>query len=305
MTSFDPAFDPAFDLAFDFAEIEAAVAKAIRRRSTSELKLLGHGEISVVLGWPTSAPVAAVKRVPPFRDIARAQKYVEVCDDFFATLRAANIGIWPTTLHIHERPDGRTVVYHQQPIADLTQLGTNVLRAASPASSHPMLDAIVDATARVCTRTLGFDCQLANWLWDGTTATQLDFTSPYALTESRDDLLYDTHIFMQEYPVVIRPYLRKEFTSLLRRFTSAEGALADMVSNMMKEGLDQWVDPAINTINSRLGLNLQREKAQWMYDNDRKLMPTVLKVKKVQRWWLTHTGRHYEQLLPAKTTYEH
>lgn len=288
----------------DFAEVEAAVAKAIRQRSTADLQLLGHGEISVVLGWPTGAPVAAVKRVPPFRDLARAQEYVAVCDDFFATLRAANVGVWPTTLHIHRRSDGRAVVYHQQPIADITQLGTNVLRAATPADTHPLLDAITDAAARVCTRTLGFDCQLSNWLWDGTTATQIDFTSPFALTESRDDLQYDTHTFLQEYPVIVRPYLRKEFTSMLRRFTSAEGALADMVAAMMREGLDHWVDPAINTINSRLGLQLHRDKAQWMYDNDRKLLPTVLKVKKVQRWWLTHTGRRYEQLLPKKTTYE-
>lgn len=288
----------------DFAAVEGAVAKAIRRRSTAELKLLGHGEISVVLAWPTSSPVAAVKRVPPFRDLARAQKYVGVCDDFFATLRAADVGIWPTTLHIHQRTDGRAVVYHQQPIADVTQLGSHVLRAAAPADTHPLLDAITDAAARVCTRTLGFDCQLANWLWDGSTATQIDFTSPFALTADRDDLLYDSHTFMQEYPLVIRPYLRKEFTSLLRRFTTAEGALADMVANMMKEGLDHWVDPAIETINSRLGTTLRREKAQRMYDNDRKLLPTVLKVKKVQRWWLTHTGRRYEQLLPEKTTYE-
>ena len=297
MTNLDPT-------EFDFGEVEAAVARAIRQRSSADLKLLGHGEISVVMGWPTAAPSAAVKRVPPFRDVARAQEYIDVCDEFFATLRKANIGIWPTTLHIHQRSDGRAVVYHRQPIADVTQLGSNVLRAATPADTHPLLDAITDAAARVCNRTVGFDCQLANWLWDGTTATQIDFTSPFALTDDRDDLRYDTHTFLQEYPVVVRPYLRKEFTSLLRRFTTPEGALGDMVANMMKEGLDQWVDPAINTINSRLGINLQRGKAQWMYDNDRKLLPKVLKVKKAQRWWLTHTGRRYEQLLPDKTTYE-
>jgi hypothetical protein len=288
----------------DFGAVEAVVAKAIRQRNTSELRLLGHGEISVVLAWPTESPVAAVKRVPPFRDRARAQQYVDVCDDFFETLRVADVGIWPTTLHIHERSDRRAVVYHQQPIADTTQLGSNVLRTATVADTHPLLDAITDAAGRVCSRTLGFDCQLANWLWDGKTATQIDFTSPFALTDDRDDLQYDAHAFLQEYPLVVRPYLRKEFTSLLRRFTTAEGALGDMVANMMKEGLDQWVDPAIHTVNTRLGINLRREKAQWMYDNDRKLLPTVLKVKKVQRWWLTHTGRRYEQLLPEKTTYE-
>lgn len=288
----------------DFGEVESAVANAIRHRTTNGLKLLGHGEISVVLAWPTAAPAAAVKRVPPFRDLARAQQYVEVCDDFFATLRSANVGIWPTTLHIHERRDGRAVVYHQQPIADITQLGSNVLRSARPTDTHPLLHAIADAAAKVCSPTLGLDCQLANWLWDGTTAMQIDFTSPFALTDDRDDLQYDAHTFLQEYPLVVRPYLRKEFTSLLRRFTTPEGALGDMVANMMKEGLDEWVDPTIKTINQRLGINLRRERAQWMYDNDRKLLPTVLKVKKVQRWWLTHSGRRYEQLLPEKTTYE-
>ncbi len=288
----------------DFGAIEAVIAKAIRQRSTADLQLLGHGEISVVLAWPQGAPVAAVKRVPPFRNVALAQQYIDVCADFFATLRRANVGIWPTTLHMHQRRDGRVVVYHQQPIADTTQLGSNVLRAAEPAETHPLLDAIVDAAGRVCSRTLGFDCQLANWLWDGSTATQIDFTSPFALTDQRDELLYDSHTFLQEYPLVIRPYLHKEFTSLIRRFTTAEGALADMVANMMKEGLDQWVDPAINTINNRLGTSLHRERAQRMFDHDRKLLPSVLKLKKAQRWWLTHTGRRYEQLLPERTTYE-
>jgi len=47
----------------------------------------------------------------------------------------------------------------------------DVLRNAAPADSHPLLDAIVDATARVCSPRVGFDCQVANWLWDGATAT--------------------------------------------------------------------------------------------------------------------------------------
>lgn len=290
--------------AIDFAEVEHTVVQAIRRRATTSLPLLGHGEISVVLAWPAQHPIAAVKRVPPFRDEQRAEQYVAVCDEFFDTLRAADVGIWPTTLHRHRRPDGRVVVYHEQPIADTAQLGSNVLRAAPPADSHPLLDAIVDAAGRVCTPTLGFDCQLANWLWDGTRAAQLDFTSPFALTADRDDLRYDAHAFLQEYPLVTRRYLRKEYTSLLRRFTRPEGALADMVANMMKEGLDEWVDPAIAAINARLGTNLERARVQRMYDHDRALLPKVLKLKKAQRWWLTHTGRAYEQLLPEQTTYE-
>ncbi len=287
----------------DLHAVEAAVAAAIHSGRNDSLRLLGYGEISIVIAWPGDRPTAALKRVPPFRNAAGAQQYIHVCERFFDLLHAAEVAVWPTTLHRLDRGDGRAVVYHRQPIADPAQLGSNVLRNAAPADSHPLLDAIVDATARVCSPRVGFDCQVANWLWDGTTATQLDFTSPFTLTDSRDDLTYDSRAFLQEYPVALRPYLKRELTKLIHRFTTAEGALADMVANMLKEGLDGWVDPAIATINDRLGLSLRRETAQAMLDEDRKFLPLVLKMKKTQRWWLTHTGRRYEALLPEKTTY--
>ena len=287
----------------DLHEVEAAVRAAIDRGSNESLRLLGHGEISLVLAWPTAMPHAALKRVPPFRTVAAAQQYIAVCEEFFARLTAAGVPFLPTALHLHERADSRAVVFHQQPIADAAQLGTNILRAGEPAEGHPLLDAIVDATVKVCTPTLGFDVQVANWLWDGTTATQIDFTSPFALTADRKEMRYDSHVFLQEYPVALRPYLKRELTSLVHRFTTPEGALGDLVGNLFKEGLDQWVDPAIAAINSRAGLSLDRATARKMYDDDRKLLPLVFKLKKAQRWWLTHTGRHYESLLPAHTTY--
>lgn len=292
------------DSAIDLHEVETAIAAAIRGGGIAGLRLLGHGEISIVLAWPQAEPTVALKRVPPFRNAAEARRYVDACQGFFDTMREANVAIWPTELLTLVRADGKAVVYHRQPIADAAQLGSNVLRNATPADSHPLLDAIADAASRVCGPTVGFDVQLANWLWDGTTATQLDFTSPFTLTPGGKDITYDSHAFLQEYPVLMRPYLKRELTKIIRRYTTAEGALADMVSNMLKEGLDVWVDPAIATINQRLGTTLQREAAQAMLDEDRKFMPMVLKLKKSQRWWLHHTGRRYEALLPDETTYD-
>ena len=292
------------DSVIDLHVVEAAIAAAIRGGGISSLRLLGHGEISIVLAWPQAQPTVALKRVPPFRNAAEAQRYVNVCRSFFDSLHAADVAIWPTELLTLVRDDGKAIVYHRQPIADSTQLGSNVLRNATPGESHPLLDAIIDAASKVCSPTVGFDVQVANWLWDGTTATQLDFTSPFTLTSNGKDITYDSHAFLQEYPLVLRPYLKRELTKLIRRYTTAEGALADMVSNMLKEGLDVWVDPAIAAINQRLGTRLQRETAQAMLDEDRAFMPMVLKLKKSQRWWLHHTGRRYEALLPDETTYD-
>ena len=299
LTSPSPDVEP-----IDFTKVEAVVGDAIQRRSTTGLRLLGHGEVSLVLAWPSTDSAAALKRVPPFRDAIRARQYVKACERFFDVLNTADIAIWPTTLHTIVRDDGRVVVYHRQPIADVSQLGTYVLRSTEAVDDHPLLLAIADATVRVCAPTIGFDVQMANWLWDGTTAAQIDFTSPFLLVDARNELVYDSQVFLEEYPFVVRRYLKRELTAIVQRFTTPEGALGDLVANLLKEDLVNWVDPAISTFNRRLGLHLQRAEVQKMFEADAKLFPIVLRLKKGQRWWLTGTGRRYEQLLPEKSTYE-
>ena len=288
----------------DLSQVEAQVCTAISRRDSSSLRLLGHGEISIVLGWPTDAPVHALKRVPPFRTAALAQQYIGVCEQNFDIMRRAGVQLWPTSLHTVTRDDGRVVVYHRQPIADAASIGSNVLRAAPPADTHPLLDAIVASVVEVVSPTVGFDVQVANWLWDGSTACQIDFTSPFLMNDARDDLLFDTSGFLHEYPAVLRPVLRRELSKLIRRLTTPEGAIGDMISNLHKEGLHQWVDPAIRAARDVAGVTVDKAVAIKMYEDDKKLMPLTLRLKKGQRWWMQHSGRTYDSLLPERTTYE-
>jgi hypothetical protein len=288
----------------DLAVVEAAVGAAIRSGSGADVRLLGHGEISIVLGWPADAPQHALKRVPPFRDDASAIRYIDVCERFFAILADAGVTVLPTTLHRTTRTDGSVVVYHRQPVADPSQMGLNVLRAAEPRPDHPLLAAIVEHVAAVCRpNAVGFDVQIANWLWDGQVARQLDFTSPFLLNDTADDLQFDTSGFLREYPAPLRPYLKKELLKLVLRFTTAEGAVGDMVGNLLKEELEPWVDPAIEAAR-RAGLHIDRAVTTKMFEDDKKLLPLTLRLKKGQRWWLSHTGRRYDSLLPEKTTYE-
>jgi hypothetical protein len=288
----------------DLDEVEAAVAAAIGGRG--EVRLLGHGEISIVLGWPTASPNVALKRVPPFKNAAAADTYEAAVERNFDLLAAAGIAVWPTELLRTTRADGRTVVYHQQPIADTSQLGTNLLRAApdGDADALAMLDAIVKAALAVCRPgSVGFDVQAANWLWDGTRATQIDFTSPFLVNERGNDLLFDTSSFLREYPGPMRPLLKKELLKIVHRFTSAEGAVTDLVANLQKEYLHRWVDPAI-AVAAAHGLTIDRAATEAMLAEDAKLMPVLLKVRKAYRWWVQHAGRKYDTLLPEHTTYE-
>lgn len=287
----------------DLAVVESTVAAAIASRSTDGVRLLGFGEISIVLGWPADEPEHALKRVPPFRDAAAAAQYIDVCEQLFAILHAAGVPLLSTTLHTTARADGSVVVYHHQPVADTTQLGVNILRDAEPDPDHPLLAAIVGhAQAVVEPGRVGFDVQAANWLWDGTEARQLDFSSPFLLNDTGDDLRFDTSGFLREYPAALRPYLKKELLQLILRFTTAEGAVGDMVGNLLKEGLEPWVDPTIEAAR-RFGVRLDRASVTKMYDDDRKLLPLTLRLKKAQRFWLSHTGRRYDSMLPERTTY--
>ena len=287
----------------DLAAVETAVQAALRRRSVDGLNLLGHGEISMVLGWPSKEPTMALKRVPPFRDRARAEQYLAECTRWSALMRERAVDVLPTELMLFERADGMTVAYHRQPLVDPAQIGHRVLREAPVAERHPLLDAIVDTIGRAVSDRVGFDGQAANWYWHDGTATMLDVTSPFLLNQAGDDLEYDSSVFLAEYPLVARGYLRKELLTIVHRYTTTSGVISDMVANLMKEGLDPWVQPTIDTTRERLGVAIDLAECQAMFDTDRKLFPLALRAKRVQRRWMQLTGRRYESLLPDHTTY--
>jgi hypothetical protein len=288
----------------DLGVVEACVREAIDGGSPASVRLLGHGEISIVLGWPAATPTHALKRVPPFRSAVEAERYIRTCENYLQTLREADVAVWPTSLHTIARDDGATIVYHRQPVAAGDQIGTAVLANATPDAEHPLLAGIMRAAAAVTRQGVGFDVQAANWVWDGTTAHQIDFTSPFVLTPDRKDLEFDTSGFLREYPAVLRPVLKRELLKLIVRFTTPEGAIGDMVGNLQKEGLHDWVDPAIAAARREVGVVIDRATATKMFEDDAKLMPLTLKLKKGQRWWVSHTGRRYDSLLPERTTYE-
>ena len=53
------------------------------------LRVLGYGELTLVIGWPTEAPVVAVKRLPPFTDADRLDAYAGLLERYVEILRSA------------------------------------------------------------------------------------------------------------------------------------------------------------------------------------------------------------------------
>ena len=61
--------------------------------------------------------------------------------------------------------------------------------------------------------------------------------------------------------------------------------------------------PAIRAA-AAAGITIDRAATTKMYEDDKKLLPLTLKLKKAERAWRTRTGRRYDSLLPERTTYE-
>ena len=284
--------------------LEDEVSAALATRNADRLPLLGHGEISLVLGWPPGDPRVACKRLPPFRDVAAFERYAGVVRRYIDELRAGGVRVVETDLHHLVRPDGRVVGFHVQPALPPEALGTDVLRQVDASHGHPVLGAVADAVAGVTHPRLGVDAQLSNWAWLDGEPWQLDLTTPFLLDEQSRPL-FDLTPFLAALPAPVRPLVHREMVRLIRRWTTARGALLDMTASLLKERLDRWVDPVLTEVNARVTPPISPDEATRVYHSDRRLWPLLFRLERANRWWQTNVRRRpFEFLVPERTTYE-
>ena len=288
----------------DLEALEREVAHALRSHDASGLRLLGHGEISIALGWPPDDPVTACKRLPPFRSLDQYRTYAALVERYVRSLEAGGVRVVDTELRYLVRADGRIIGFHVQPALPSDSLGTAILRQPEPETAHALIASVVDVVANATTGRLGIDSQLSNWSWRDGEPWQLDLTTPFMFDETGAPQL-EMAPFLAILPAVIQPVVRRQMTDLMRRWASARGALADMAANAIKFGLDTWVGPIIEHVNARVDPPLTRHEAEKMYAEDRRLFPVLLRLERANRWWQERVRhRVYEFLLPEKTTYE-
>jgi hypothetical protein len=284
--------------------LEDEVAAALASRDTTRLPLLGHGEISLVLGWPPGHPRVACKRLPPFRDVDGFERYAAVVSRYVDELRAGGVRVVETDLHHLVRPDGSVVGFHVQPALPARALGSEILRSGDASVGHPIVAAVADAVVRVTQPRLGVDAQLSNWAWLDGEPWQLDLTTPFLLDE-HGGLEFDLTSFLAMLPAPVRPLVRRELVKLAGRWTTARGALLDMTGALLKERLDPWVDPVLREVNARVTPPISREDAAKVYDSDRRLWPLLFRLERANRWWQRNVRRRpFEFLVPERSTYE-
>jgi hypothetical protein len=283
--------------------VEDAVGRALDAARPDGLRVLGYGEVSVTVGWPTNAPTWACKRLPPFPDEGAYTPYRALVEEYVGRLMEAGVCVVPTEVRRIDRPDHSVVGYLVQPVLDPACLGPAVLRAADPAEGHPMVPAIVDAVLACSDGRTGIDAQVTNWAWIDGRACNLDMNTPF-LYDAGGRPRIDVGLFIAALPWVLRATQRRSAAKIAARWSSPRWALLDMAMNLYKDRLDAWIPVVLDAANPRLDEPIDAAELRSRYDKEAKLWVQMHRLKKIDRWWQRRVRRRrYEFLVPEQTDY--
>ena len=272
----------------DLQALEVDVTNALRTGDLSQLNVLGFGEISVALGYPAAAPTHVCKRTPPF-SAAGFRQYADAVDRYVDEVRASGLQVVDSEVRSVPRQDS-LIAYLVQPLLDADSIGHKVLGSAEPDPEHPFVVALGEAVL-VASQRMSIDAQVTNWSWDGSALTLLDVGTPF-LWDEQGDLAFSMDPFLTMLPAPTRSLVKKDLTKMTNRWREPRGVALDVVANLLREGLEQWVDPMITALNRNLGgPGVDRAEAQAMYDEDLKTWPRLAKLKQLERTWQTKVRR--------------
>ena len=274
----------------ELVELEAVVQEALRTGDRSALDLRGFGVTSVVLAAPLAAPRVACKRVPPFASREAFVDYREVVDRNVVELRASGIDVVETEVRLIEH-GGHLAGYVVQPLLRADGLGEAVLKAASPAPDHPLVVAVVDQVLAATTDRRGVDAQVGNWAVVDGRVRYLDVTTPFSV-DAEGAIEVDLDVFLRAGPPILRPiYLRELPTSMKRWLGDPRHALLDLVGNLYKLDLDDWVEPVIAATAGRVEPPITVEEARAYFDGEVKTWTMLHRVLRGYDWWRRRVRR--------------
>ena len=287
----------------DLVAVEAAVQEALASGREDHLRVLGHGEISLVVGWPSDAPAVACKRLPVFPSRVAADRYADVFSRYVARLEQRGLHVVPSHVHFLEGGDGRLVGYVVQPVLPAASLGPDILRAATPDPDHPLLGAVVAGVLGAVDPRTGLDAQISNWSMVGATAQYLDVTTPILYDES-GRLELDVDLLVASYPWVLRPPLRRfAAPPIAAAYCDPRTVLLDLAANLHKERLTGWIPAVLEAANLVLGEPLTAGEVDRYYRSNARLWEVMLRLRQADRWWQRRVRRRsYPFLLPGPTS---
>jgi len=286
----------------ELVELEALVQEALRSGDRSALDLRGFGVTSVVLAAPVGSPRVAGKRVPPFVDHEAFAAYRRVVLDNVAALTAAGLHVVDTDVRLVEL-GGHLAGYVVQPLLPVDALAEAVLKASAPSPEHPLVVAVVDHVMTATSDCLGVDAQVGNWaVVDGVVA-YIDVTTPFSV-DDQGDIEVDLDVFLRSGPPIMRPIYLRELPTSMKRWLDPRHALLDLVGNLYKLDLDDWVQPIIAATAGRVEPPITVEEARDYYSGEVKTWTMLNRVLRAYDWWRRKVRRHAPTMFVPPPDYD-
>ena len=280
--------------------LEVAVTRALATGDHDDLHVLGYGEITCVLAWPDRDGPWACKRLPAFDSEARLVAFRTVFDGYLDALRAAGVSVHDSRIEALPLDRGEWIAYCVQPTLAPSTLAPARLREAGPEDGRRLLATIAEHIGQVTTAQLGFDAHLSNWAAgpEGT-LVYLDVTTPLQRDAAGRDLL-DTELFLASLPAVTRPPVRRFLTaSILDPYFQPRAVALDLLANLRREDLAEWIPVGVEVVNARLGTDIDVDEVHAHYRRDARLWSALQRLRRIDRWWQRQVRRRtYPFLLP-------
>lgn len=290
------------DISLDsLGELERQVEAALVSGLPAPFEVLGYGEITTVIAWPTPAGPWACKRLPVFETQPRFDAYAEVFHDYLSLLRGRGTAVVESELFAVPRDDGRLAGYCVQPVLPSALLARNALAASDDKRGRALLRRIVQRIAETTTSEIGLDGQLTNWAVEGDSVALLDVTTPFLRDAQGRDRL-DLDVFLAALPAVMRAVTKRVLVrSILSRYFDVRTTVLDLAANLHLAGLPAWLPSLVEVANDELSLGLTEAEAKKYYASDARLWAFMQGARRVDRSWQRRVRRRpYPFLLPGR-----
>jgi hypothetical protein len=284
----------------ELGSLEDDVQRALAAADGTALRVLGHGEISLVLGWPADAPRWACKRLPPFPSADRAQAYADTLGRYLTVLAERGVTVLDTEVRSIERGGGGVAVYCVQPVLPAGTVATDVVRA-EPDRAAAIFGQIVDHVFAATDDRVGFDAQLSNWAAVDGGLVYLDVTTPLLRgADGREEL--DTDLFLASFPWLLRaPVKRFVVPGVIDRYHQPRTVVLDLAANLLKERLEPHLPTVLAATEGRVDPPLSEAAVRADYRSDARTWAALQALRRADRAWQRRVRRRpYPFLLPDR-----
>lgn len=285
----------------ELVQLEASVAAALGSGSTEGLTRLGHGEITLVLGWPVDRPAVACKRLPVFPDERSAGAWGRLISEYVERLGERGVHVVPWQWRTTPAAGGGVSGWVLQPVLDRAVLATNLL-ADDPSAAEQVFGRILDRVVGAVDERVGLDAQLSNWAVVDDELWYFDVTTPL-LNDTTGRARMDLRLLTAPLPAALRPVVRRFVApGIVASYHRPRDVAVDLVGNLLKERLEQLVPVAVDAANQRVDPAITVEEVRSYYRSDARTWEVLLRLRRADQWWQRRVRRRtYPFLLPEPT----